>query len=80
METLVSRFPIEAGAIEVLGYLQIAYDDGHRIDRTTTIDLPASHTGKLGRILQIPNVVFLPTSQREKKAGIRGTKKLETTQ
>ncbi|MFN3192060.1 MAG: DUF3375 family protein [Aureliella sp.] len=62
LSELLERFPIEAGAIEVLGYLQIAHDDGHRIDRTQTTQLPASATGRLGRQLTIPHVVFVPSA------------------
>lgn len=65
---LLDRFPIQTGAIEVLGYLQIAFDDGHRIDRTTTIELPAGSTGPSSRRLSLPNIVFLPKTARRKPA------------
>ncbi|MEM7477473.1 MAG: DUF3375 domain-containing protein [Planctomycetota bacterium] len=63
---LLERYPLAAGAVEVLGYLQIAYDDGHQIDPSIQVELPTKLTGELGRGLQIPNVVFLPKSQRKK--------------
>lgn len=64
LERLIEQYPIQSGAIELLGYLQIAHDDGHRIDRTQCIEIPAAKTGKLGRGLRIPNVVFLPKKSR----------------
>lgn len=69
LTTLLERYPIEAGAVEVLGYLQIAHDDGHRIDRTQTVQLKASQTGKFGRALSIPNVVFLPQKEDRDRGG-----------
>ena len=65
---LLERFPIRSGAIEVLGYMQIAFDDGHLIDRSVTIDLPAGSTGPSSRCLSLPNIVFLPKSARRKPA------------
>lgn len=61
---LLEQFPVRAGAIEVLGYLQIAFDDGHRIDRAQTVDLPTATTGQPGRTLTVPHVTFLPRLQR----------------
>lgn len=68
LDALIERYPIRAGVVEILGYLQIAYDDGHRIDRTQSVDIPARRTGRLGRALRIPNVVFLPRSSRSSSA------------
>lgn len=65
LESVLDRFPIETGAIEILGYLQIAHDDGHQIDRSQVIEIPASRTGPLGRNLTLPNVVFLPPHARQ---------------
>lgn len=53
------------GAIELMGYLQLAYDDGHHIDRLET-DLVSVEAGD-GRQAnyEIPRVVFLAPHLRE---------------
>lgn len=68
---LLKRNPIQSGAVEILGYLQIAYDDGHRIDRSQTLELAPEQTGPLARGLRVPNVVFVPKDQRNRKSGLR---------
>lgn len=67
LDEFLERYPVSAGAIEVLGYLQIAFDDGHRIDRSHLTLLDARKSGKLTRSLQIPSVVFVPRSGRAKQ-------------
>ncbi|MEO8270484.1 MAG: DUF3375 family protein, partial [Aureliella sp.] len=39
IEALLKRFPIQIGSVELLGYLQIAHEDGHEIDRSQTIEV-----------------------------------------
>ncbi len=64
LEDLLERFPPSLGAIEVLGYIQIAHDDGHEIDATQATVLP----GRIaGRTMQLPRVMFLPKRRREQK-------------
>ncbi|MEM7560634.1 MAG: DUF3375 family protein, partial [Planctomycetota bacterium] len=72
---LLKRHPIRSGAVEILGYLQIAYDDGHRIDRSQTLELSPEQTGPLARGLRVPNVVFVPKGQRNRKSGLRPSAK-----
>lgn len=79
LPTLLREFPAQGGAVEVLVYLQIAFDDGHRVDRTRQIELPTELSGSLARRLSIPHVVFLPKPQRAKaRIPRRGDKKMET--
>ncbi len=59
---LLDKYPLRLGAIELLGYLQIAFDDGHRIDRNLTTLIAASPANPGG--FRIPQVVFLPEQQR----------------
>ncbi len=67
LEHLLDRFPLQSGAVELLGYLQIAFDDGHLIDRSQVMTLPAETTGSLRRPVQLPSVIFLPKSDRRKQ-------------
>jgi hypothetical protein len=55
------RFPISGGVVELLGYLQIAHDDGHIIDpnQTETILIPALHDTDSIQ-LSVPRTVFIP--------------------
>ncbi len=64
---LLGRFPLQIGAIEILGYLQIAHDDRHRIDRSKSIQLPAPTPDDVDRTLTLPQVTFLPSETRKKR-------------
>ncbi len=59
---LAQKFPIQGGVVEVLGYLQIAHDDGHLIDgqltETLTIDDPQNDRAPI--TVTIPRVMFIP--------------------
>ncbi len=59
---LVNRHPIQSGVVELLGYLQIAHDDGHIIDsnaqETIQINDLRSRQGALS--LTIPLITFTP--------------------
>lgn len=58
---LVRMRPIEAGVIELLSYLQIAHDDGHRIDHSI-LDTIILHEARFDSPISvsIPRVTFLP--------------------
>lgn len=58
IEDLLKRFPIQTGTVELLGYLQIAHEDGHEIDRSQSIELIADWEGSMARVLRMPRVVF----------------------
>ncbi len=66
MSELLAHYPIQTGTVELLGYLQIAHEDGHAIDRTQTVELQ-THWDIRPRTLQLPKVTFLPTAVRRKR-------------
>ena len=59
---LLALYPVTGGVVELLGYLQIAHDDSHTIDRATidriVIDNVRGHSSPL--TLSIPRITFLP--------------------
>jgi hypothetical protein len=58
---MLADYPLQSGIIELLGYLQIAHDDGHRIEpaQTETIEvLLASHAEPVR--CSVPCVTFTP--------------------
>lgn len=59
---LAERFPIRGGVVELLGYLQIAHDDGHLIDshiqESITLFEPRGREGPMNVL--VPHVTFLP--------------------
>ncbi|MDZ4849315.1 MAG: DUF3375 family protein [Pirellulaceae bacterium] len=58
---LVEQYPIRAGVVELLGYLQIAHDDGHRIDDTNYDTIVVQNSNGLDRIaVSVPHVIFIP--------------------
>lgn len=58
---LVESHPIEAGVVELLGYLQIAHDDGHRIDDSQTDSIVVRESRSDAPIsVSIPRITFLP--------------------
>ena len=61
LKELVAVHPPQSGAIEVVGYVQLARDEGHLIepDVVVEVDLPG-RGGHDGRTLHMPRVVFLP--------------------
>ena len=59
---LLEQCPVRSGIIEVIGYLQIAYEDGHLIDPQQTLDLPMLWEPGRARVLQLPQVTFCPPS------------------
>lgn len=65
LSDLIARHPLKVGTIEVLGYVQIARDDGHIIqpESTELIVLPASRPGQVQRIIEVPFILFTKTKQ-----------------
>jgi hypothetical protein len=57
---LLERFPIQSGTVELLAYLQIAHEDGHKIDTNREIQIATDWEGPRPRVLQLPQVVFRP--------------------
>ena len=74
LSDLLQAHPPEGGAVEVLGYVQIAHDDGHQIDNgvTKTIRLSVGphrserleHERDDGELYEVPHVVFLSPQLR----------------
>ena len=60
LSDVIANHPVKAGIIEVLGYVQIARDDGHIIQSESTemITLPGSRPGAPSRLLEVPFVLF----------------------
>lgn len=62
LAALVERFPITGGVVELLGYLQVAHDDGHQIDRATrqaiTLDEACGRDNPM--TVYVPYVTFVP--------------------
>ncbi len=59
---LIERAPVQNGVVELLGYLQIAHDDGHHIDASRTESITIKEPLRHERPLQVvvPFVTFLP--------------------
>ncbi|WP_417848839.1 DUF3375 domain-containing protein [Thalassoglobus sp.] len=59
---LVARYPVTSGVVELVGYLQIASEDGHLIDPVTkeSIVIPANEAEDHGYVVTVPRVTFLP--------------------
>jgi hypothetical protein len=66
LQAIVEKHPLQAGVVELLGYLQIAHDDGHRIDtsQSDTIIVHESR-GKTSIAVAIPHVTFLPKASSQ---------------
>lgn len=60
LSDVIANHPVRAGVIEVLGYVQIARDDGHIIqpESTEVITLQGSRPGAPSRLLEVPFVLF----------------------
>lgn len=62
LEQVTERFPIHGGVVELLGYLQIAHDDGHLIDsslqQAITVYEPRGREGPM--TVYVPHVTFFP--------------------
>lgn len=61
LNELVTAYPPQSGAIEIVGYVQLARDDGHLIEPEVMekIMVPVRNKGHV-RMLEMPRVVFLP--------------------
>lgn len=63
---LLEDYPPKAGVVEVLGYLQIASDDGHIISREATQDIvvPPRNGHDRSRVVTVPHVQFIPKTRK----------------
>lgn len=71
---LVDESKLESGTIELLGYVQLAHDDGHVVDDTAfdRIRLPQNN-GHVEQVLRVPRVTFLSAELREFRAGFENS-------
>jgi len=71
LRDVIAAHPLSAGAIEILGYIQIAHDGGHEVDeaKSEVISLATSGT-PLG--YEVPKVVFLSDRLRTLRQALRG--------
>ncbi|WP_425398679.1 DUF3375 domain-containing protein [Aeoliella sp.] len=62
---LLEAYPVTTGAIELLGYLQLAHDEGHEVttDKTHVVHIQTV-TGELATY-EVPRVVFLARGLRK---------------
>lgn len=62
--SLLNMAPVETGVVELLGYLQIAHDDGHRIDSEVceTVTISQLH-GHPNLQVVIPKITFIPKAK-----------------
>ena len=72
LKTILDREPITAGVLEVIGYLQIAEDDGHHIyhDNEEEIKVPIRGTSPKSVTLSMPQILFVPPSSRKCNNGL----------
>lgn len=63
---LTEEFPVEGGSVEVLGYMQLAHDEGHEVDETTTelIRIATADENEDG-FVEVPTVRFAAPSDVE---------------
>jgi hypothetical protein len=59
---LLKVHPAEAGVVEVIGYVQIAAEDGHLIDagKTETVMVSSGSPGAAPLLVTVPQVTFVP--------------------
>lgn len=59
LKKLLEQYPPDSGAVEVIGYVRIARDEGHLVNRDQAdhIELPS------GKRLSFPRVIFLPQAK-----------------
>ncbi|MDZ7620160.1 MAG: DUF3375 family protein, partial [Patescibacteria group bacterium] len=67
---LLAEHPLSAGAMEILGYIQLAHDGGHEVDpNESEVIAAATSDGLLG--YEVPKVVFLGERLRALRRGLR---------
>jgi hypothetical protein len=62
LSQLIERHPVTSGIVELVGYLQIASEDGHLVDpvATETVVVSADRSDDRDYLVTIPRVTFLP--------------------
>lgn len=65
LETMIELFPPESGVIELVGYFQIAYEDGHSINRDLHVEVVVHEPeSNIRSRVRIPKVTFRPHDRR----------------
>jgi hypothetical protein len=69
---LLRQHPPDAGAIEVLGYIQLAHDDGHEVNENKfdVVLIEDSAHGETPKRYWAPRVVFLPEGLRARRGDL----------
>ena len=68
LSQLVEHFPIESGAVEALGYVQLAHDEGYEVDDTSTEVIQISSTDEEVSFIEVPLVRFGDKSKSKEEA------------
>ena len=68
LSQLVEHFPIESGAVEALGYVQLAHDEGYEVDDTSTEVIQISSTDEEVSFIEVPLVRFEDKSKSKEEA------------
>jgi hypothetical protein len=71
LSRILEEFPPDAGPVEVLGYVQIAHDDGHIIseDAVEEIVIVSNREPGLALALQVPRVRFVNPGETPNEGG-----------
>ncbi len=61
---LLTKAPPLGGLVDVLGYMQIAHDDGHQVhpEQIDQIRVPGSRESNRIWTIHVPHITFIPTS------------------
>ncbi len=59
LRTLLTEYPPEVGVVEILGYVQIAHDDGHYISPEATEEITLPVANGRTRVLTVPLVRYV---------------------
>jgi len=65
---LLDHHPAEGGVVEIIGYLQIAAEDGHFVDPSTheEVIVPACRPDEHSVLVTVPRVTFMPNRRNDR--------------
>lgn len=67
---LLHVFPPDNGPLEILGYIQLAYDGGHEVNESE-FDLVSIQTATGTQKYEVPRVVYLSEAERMERVSGR---------